>query len=107
MKKLLLLSFFAASFTLTANTTFTNTTISESDSSVVDTQEMFFDIEKKEVPNAVRKGISSNFKGYSIGTVSVNKDKTVYKLELSKGEEDSITILVDNNGNVISKGIED
>jgi hypothetical protein len=58
----------------------------------------------KSLPSAVTKVINSNYAGYTIDAVDQEFDKkrTAYEIDLSKGS-DRMTILVDENGNIMKK----
>jgi uncharacterized membrane protein YkoI len=56
------------------------------------------------LPDAVKKTLASNYKGYRIKSIDEenDKDRTAYEIKLEKGDAKA-RILIDKNGRIIKK----
>jgi uncharacterized membrane protein YkoI len=63
------------------------------------------DIAKSDLPETVKNKLKSNFKGYSIDDLEQITDngKVLYKIELDALVQQDWDVVLDSNGNVISK----
>ncbi len=63
------------------------------------------DVSKSELPETVKNKIKSEFKGYSIDDLEriTDNGKVIYKIELDALTQQDWDVILDSNGNVISK----